>query len=782
MAESRKIIMLKKNNKTKSKNRVIFQFLLSYAIILLIPLLIQVFATSKMVELIQNDTVHANLSILEQSKDIMDNHIDEINNMTMQLAWNNKLKKLMSSKISVKDSVWQIVDAQAELLPYFITNRFIEDLFIYITNKNIILSPHVTYSRLPINYNSLFKFDNMNYNEFHDKILNQYHSKDYLPSTKVILNQIEHRLITYMQSLPLEFSTHYKANLLIFINESEIHKLLDGLDIKDDGGWAYISDEYGNIITSYNKDIKEINYIDFGDLDKNGYDIIYDNNNQKMLMSYTKSLNNGWMYVAVSPYNVVMAKVNEIKKTTLLITLVFLLLGIVCAYFLAKKNIKPLNDIIAIINKLSLTKHKKYEGGNEYNYLHNTITEIVDNNKELKDAMLAQIPIMKAGFINRLLRGEFAQIDEIQNTLDQMSIDISAENYVVMILQIDYNRGIITKETLDEISIKKIIIRGILDNTLEEKVFYQDIDADKIAIIVCFDEIDPDECLERAKSELIQIVSVLASNDVKICISGGNICNNLLDISNSFYQAISTMEHAIATKQRKILWYNDCQHNNSRYYYPIDLELKLINYVRAGDNENVDKLLELVFNENLKTRELSADMIWQLLYEIRGTITKIMGRVKITDATIHEKIKVKIDALYHSFDISDIFDNITLIYQMIMDNINMQKRSHNISLKHDMMEYINNNYSNPDFSLCMMADHFELSEVYVSNFFKEQTGIKLSTYLEKKRIAHSQELLNQTKLSINEISLRVGYNSAHVFRRAFKRVNGVAPTSNRIKC
>ncbi len=116
---------------------------------------------------------------------------------------------------------------------------------------------------------------------------------------------------------------------------------------------------------------------------------------------------------------------------------------------------------------------------------------------------------------------------------------------------------------------------------------------------------------------------------------------------------------------------------------------------------------------------------------------------------------------------------------MIMDNINMQKRSHNIKLKYDMIEFISENYANPDFSLCMIADHFQLSEVYVSNFFKEQTGEKLSTYLEEKRIAHSQELLNHTNLSINEISLEWGCNSAHVFRRAFKRVNGVSPTSNR---
>jgi YesN/AraC family two-component response regulator len=119
------------------------------------------------------------------------------------------------------------------------------------------------------------------------------------------------------------------------------------------------------------------------------------------------------------------------------------------------------------------------------------------------------------------------------------------------------------------------------------------------------------------------------------------------------------------------------------------------------------------------------------------------------------------------------------LYICICSRINDQKKSHNTDLKEEMLEYIDSKFMDSNLCLSMMSMHFDLTEVYTSHFFKEQTGENFSIYLERLRINQAQELLTDTTLTIEDIAGRTGYNSSHAFRRAYKRVNGIVPTAAR---
>ncbi|MCJ8008248.1 helix-turn-helix domain-containing protein [Lederbergia wuyishanensis] len=63
--------------------------------------------------------------------------------------------------------------------------------------------------------------------------------------------------------------------------------------------------------------------------------------------------------------------------------------------------------------------------------------------------------------------------------------------------------------------------------------------------------------------------------------------------------------------------------------------------------------------------------------------------------------------------------------------------------------------------------------------FKEYVGINISDYIEDVRINFAKTKLGETTLSIEEIAEQAGYNSAHSFRRAFKRKTGTSPSDFR---
>lgn len=73
----------------------------------------------------------------------------------------------------------------------------------------------------------------------------------------------------------------------------------------------------------------------------------------------------------------------------------------------------------------------------------------------------------------------------------------------------------------------------------------------------------------------------------------------------------------------------------------------------------------------------------------------------------------------------------------------------------------------------------ERPEKYISQLFKEVTGVNFSDHLIKVRMDQAIILLKENGLTVDEIAVRVGYNSSHSFRRAFKRLMGVSPSTYR---
>ena len=82
-------------------------------------------------------------------------------------------------------------------------------------------------------------------------------------------------------------------------------------------------------------------------------------------------------------------------------------------------------------------------------------------------------------------------------------------------------------------------------------------------------------------------------------------------------------------------------------------------------------------------------------------------------------------------------------------------------------------------SLQYIADSVSMNPVYLSRYFKEQTGVNFSEYLLKKRMELAGYYLSKTTLSITEISEKVGYSNDKNFSKAFKKYFSIPPSQYR---
>ncbi|WP_075590856.1 helix-turn-helix domain-containing protein [Labilibacter marinus] len=101
------------------------------------------------------------------------------------------------------------------------------------------------------------------------------------------------------------------------------------------------------------------------------------------------------------------------------------------------------------------------------------------------------------------------------------------------------------------------------------------------------------------------------------------------------------------------------------------------------------------------------------------------------------------------------------------------KKVYNDKTKH-VLDYLAVHYLN-NIGISTLSEHVGMSRSGFCNFFKAQTGVTFSHYLNQLRVSKACELLVTSKKSVSEIAYEVGYENLAYFNRRFKEIKGVTP-------
>src|SRR5699024_6535060 len=104
-----------------------------------------------------------------------------------------------------------------------------------------------------------------------------------------------------------------------------------------------------------------------------------------------------------------------------------------------------------------------------------------------------------------------------------------------------------------------------------------------------------------------------------------------------------------------------------------------------------------------------------------------------------------------------------------------KKETHNIKLRDNIIEYLNQNYHMYGLSLESIAIYYHLSVPYLSRFIKEQTEKTIKRYEFNLRMEKVEKQLIETDKPIKEIILSDGYKDVSNITRKFRKVKGIPP-------
>lgn len=126
----------------------------------------------------------------------------------------------------------------------------------------------------------------------------------------------------------------------------------------------------------------------------------------------------------------------------------------------------------------------------------------------------------------------------------------------------------------------------------------------------------------------------------------------------------------------------------------------------------------------------------------------------------------------------DLKQLISFEYEMLLQFIGMiKKTTQTLNYSHIVISaigYINEHISQ-DLTLKQIAQHIHVHPSYISDRFKKETGISITTFINQKRIEESKHYLIHTHIPISEITLLYKFCNQSYYSHLFKQFTGQTP-------
>lgn len=721
----------------------------------------------------QSISIENGVTQLQKSQEILERRMAEVEGFTRQLAVNQELNVLMNESEN-ETNVYGIWKTMRNVLTFGQTNDFLQNYYIYLANYNLILTPGSTYR--PEHYYSNFNYKDLSLQDWRKEVLETTHRSEIKPLSDFVSRGMQTSVITYMQSLPLDsFNDSSPAVAVVIIDEKNISSLLSGLTERY-GGWVHISDAKGNTIVLQGSDEQKMaKMLDDPAFDKNKVSQFYKDD----LVVTTRSDSNGWVYQTGIPQDILMENANKIKRISIQITGGTLIIGLIAGLVLAYRNSAPINRMLSVM-KEQFGKEEASER-NEFDFLSGNIADMITKNKLLESELNRQLPLVRDAFLKRLIAGEFKTRDEIISAAKQADISMNQDTGYVGIVQINGYAGMDSVEILNELSASRLLLKQTLAD-LGVDVLMTDMGSDKVVTLFFSREKGADK--EQEAANITQTMEELAQNvfneyRITILAGFGDLFTEVTEVSLSYDQAKQALEYAVYMNKKGIIWSSEAQIENTTYYYPLDSEQRLISTIRAGELEEAERIVRAIIAQNMEQRELSIEMKHQLVGEMKGTFLKLLDQKAFTEYSDIESVKRRVIDIGSSESLETIQNEFFDIMEELCGLIANKKKDIHIQIIKQIKDYTAKNYSDTELTLYRVAEQVERPEKYISQLFKEVTGVNFSDHLIKVRMDQAIILLKENGLTVDEIAVRVGYNSSHSFRRAFKRLMGVSPSTYR---
>lgn len=741
---------------------VAFRWFISYIVILMIPLLLSVLIYSVSYRVINGQVSKIHGASMNQVQTEIDSQMGEMRTTMQQMAFNRDIQAATRIKNKpLPEDQLTFVNIFNDFQRLKLSYPYLDNIFAFLNETDTSVSNFGHMSQELV-YHLYFQNPDMTLSEFKD-YLQQPHKQDILKLQSTA--GIEYFLLT-QTTLSNDLSKP-NTTLMLSLKTDVLKKSLEKT-LWDDGIQIYIINEDNQIVLSTTDDaLPTLNYNDF----EEAQELMPLTIEGEKYSSLTRTSEvSSWKYVSLIPASLLETTATKIQRYTFIGLFICLLGGLAFSYWMTKQNYDPLSRIIHAFGE----SKQEISDGDEFVWLEKQVQEIITEQGDTQHRLWNNLKTLQRYYIYTFLEKPF---DPVSGPADleryQINLKPSENTHYVVVLfstaDIPQDRVLSEKDS-DHISIVKFVILNIFQEIASEHFTVEMTDVGmNVAAIISLPTANQ-EYAEVLEGDIMNAQQkILEHFDISVSAAVGTAHAGMEGIYYSNLEATETLQYANLLEEQGVLYYNDIRHREKRYQYPIEVEQKLINYIRAGDKENATAMIKHVFSLNSAENGAPNNLIRYLSFDIFATLLKGAEQAGCTSCIDMQSVHLE------RVNLTELRGELLDTAATICDAVNQQeKEKPSTQLSEKVKEYVQENYHDPDLNISITGHHFDMTPAYLSSLFKEETGESLLEYINNVRTAKCKELLLQGH-SVVEISEMTGFRSSGALIRVFKRKTGLTP-------
>lgn len=501
-----------------------------------------------------------------------------------------------------------------------------------------------------------------------------------------------------------------------------------------------------------------------------GTELFVTGNNQGVEYTSASSFMPGITVTLYAPDELTL-KENSLLIFILVVTFVISAFFIAMAYWLSRKYYQPIESIEHMVlqktGQTSEDKHSDSAEGEMDNIIHE-LSKLIGEVNGYQEKMLTITPYAKTGMLHGMLTGNMEK-ESIRVLIEENFLDLIKPYFIVSVVNFAYENPEASLERhmhyINELFQKVCAIFSTDETRL---VFYRR-NINDVFLIVNLDNDEPMDDLFYQIHKYIR--ETLAEEGCLITMGVDEIKDDISTLKDACEGALRALD-GILTNGRGEVYFNDEQTgNNLDYYFPKTFSEKLLKSLKRGQMEEISQLLMEIYRKNWELGG-STEMYRALVDELHLSILKVIKEISNLNIT-----HINIEKYHSTATLEEIFHYYEAALKSIITSLQQctEGDAQQDQLEMEILEFIDSNYCNPDLSLQLLIDRFNVSSKYLSLLCKNNYGVTYLQYIQNKRIKKAEELL-RAGYSLKEICGICGYTNQLTFRRNFKSVTGVNPS------
>ncbi|MCM3748207.1 helix-turn-helix domain-containing protein [Paenibacillus pasadenensis] len=762
--------MIRVRNYVQGLPRVFWTYLLSYLMVILLPIVILSYASySFTVATLEDEMSRAMLHSSTQKNASIEEIINEMQSIAIRIGLDGRLESYLNDS----GNQYLLNETRDILKTFSTTNEAIASIDFYAKGANLIVSSD-GYTRTYTNSQRDLWIDRGQTSAEHGFWLSSRDRDENNP------------IMTYVLKVPVQRKDS-KGLLALHMYESSLKKMLQKTE-SNAFTTTYILDESGNVITSSGhsepdlEHIKQLFAVSSESSSETGYGTT-SLSDGKHLLTYVKTLHTNWTVVSETPLQYLLSKLSYIRSVAWMTFGILMLLGVLLSYVMSRRMYSPIKSLM----DKSLPYNKKAEFSSQLaaprkNELE-TISQILDNvfsrNEAWEQQFRTNLPALRERFLLSLLNNKFSSIHEINSKLEFLHLHFPHQVLAVFVIEIDEYSLLMDSYSATDQNLYKYAIVNIAEEIAAAGSVCLSAESDENQFVLLVN-LDADAAGVQTLQQKLQLLGEEIKHTINqllrisVTIGIGNPYSQIMQTHYCYKEASEVIRAKIVAGTNMVLLYDDLvKEADDDFYLPPHFSTHLINFLKAGQlDEALSSLNELYMQIKARTK-LNEEVIFRIYSLIIEDLLRNLGDMNVSAEKIFGRN-------HHLFRELAAKETVRSIHEWMCGVIGkVHEAGQQLQPKKNgyidtVTAFMDQNY-HLDLSVETISEQVNLHYAYLSRMFKQETGKTILEYLTIKRLEVSKGLLKDTEHTVNDIASGVGYNNVNSFIRFFKRYEGLTP-------